>query len=97
MPRLESQFQAQLKKKLKNMFPGCIVLKNNPDDIQGFPDLTVLYKTHWATLECKINEHAHRQPNQEYYVNKTNQMSFSRFVYPENESKVLDDLSAFFL
>ena len=41
---LESKFQANLKKKIKAMFKGCIILKVDPNDIQGIPDLLVLYK-----------------------------------------------------
>ena len=92
----ESEFQAKLIKKLKAMFPGCIVLKNDAAYIQGFPDLTVYYKNRWATLECKRNAKAHHQPNQEFYVNYLNEMSFSRFIYPENEEEVLRDLQQAF-
>jgi len=89
---LESKFQASLIKKIKDMLPGCIVLKNDPNYIQGVPDLTIFYKDRWATLECKRNERAVHQPNQEYYVGLMNQMSFSRFICPENEEAVLDEL-----
>ena len=44
----ENKFQAGLKKKLKTMFPGCIVTKLDSSDIQGIPDLLVLYKDKWA-------------------------------------------------
>ena len=89
---LESKFQANLIKKLKNIFPGCIVMKNDSSYIQGVPDLTVLYKNRWATLECKKNANASHQPNQDYYVGQMNEMSFSRFIYPENEQEVLEEL-----
>jgi hypothetical protein len=92
----ESKFQANLKKELKEMFPGCIVTKLDSGDIQGIPDLLVLYKDKWATLENKKDANAHRQPNQEYYVNKMNEMSFSRFIYPENKEEVLRDLQQTF-
>lgn len=88
----ESKFQSNLKKELKNMFPGCIVTKLDSGDIQGIPDLLILYKNKWATLENKRTAKAHRQPNQEYYVNKMNDMSFSKFIYPENKEEVLTDL-----
>lgn len=95
---VESRFQAKLKERLKKLFPGCIIMKNDPNDIQGIPDLTVLYKDKWATLECKRSEKAkNRQPNQPYYVEKMNEMSFSRFIFPENEETVLTDLGAWFL
>lgn len=93
---LESSFKTNLKKKLKRLFPGCIVLHLNPNDLQGVPDLLVLYGCKWATLEGKRSEHEHRQPNQEYYVKYMNDMAFSSFIYPENEQQVLEDLIIFF-
>ena len=76
--KIEAEFQANLKKKLTKMFPGCIILKNDPTYIQGIPDLTVLWKNKWALLECKRESEARRRPNQIYYVNLGNQMSFAR-------------------
>ena len=75
-----------------SMFDGCIVTKLDPSHNQGIPDLLVLHENRWATLECKRNAKAERQPNQEYYVNKMNKMSFSRFIYPENKEEVLNEL-----
>ena len=92
----ESEFQSKLKKELKERFPGCIVTKLDSGDIQGIPDLLILYKNKWATLENKRSVKASRQPNQEYYVNKMNEMSFSRFIYPENKEEVLDELGEMF-
>ena len=89
---LESKFQANLIKKLKKQYPGCIILKNDPTYMQGVPDLLVLYKDKWVTLECKKSANARHQPNQDYYVDQMNNMSFSRFIYPENEQEVLDEL-----
>ena len=88
----ESKFQADLKKELKKMFPGCIVTKLDSGDIQGIPDLLVLYKNKWATLENKRSANASKRPNQEYYVNKMNEMSFSRFIFTENKEEVLNEL-----
>jgi hypothetical protein len=92
----ERDYQAKLIKKLKAMFPGCIILKNDAGYLQGFPDLTVLFHGHWATLECKRNAKASHQPNQEYYIAMTNEMSFGRFIFPENEEEVLNDLQQAF-
>ena len=89
---LESQFQANLIKEIKSMFPGCIVMKNDSSYIQGIPDLLILYKSKWASLECKKSASASKRPNQEYYVRQMDEMSFSRFICPENKQEVLDDL-----
>ena len=93
---LESKFQADLIKDIKNMFPGCVVMKNDSSYIQGIPDLLVLYNDRWASLECKKSEGARKQPNQEYYVEKLDNMSFSRFIFPENKEEVLRELQSAF-
>ena len=89
---LESKFQAKLIKEIKETLPGCIVIKTDPNYIQGMPDLLILHKDKWASLENKRSANAKKQPNQQYYVDKMNEMSFSRFVCPENKEAVLSDL-----
>lgn len=93
---LENKFQAKLIKELKDKLPGCIVMKNDSSYIQGIPDLLVLYEDKWASLEVKKSANAKRQPNQEYYVDKMDEMSFSRFIYPENKDEVLRELTSKF-
>ena len=92
----ESAFQARLIKKIKTAYPDCVVLKNDPNYIQGIQDLTILYKSKYALLEVKDSADADHQPNQDYYVDKINAMSFSRFIFPENEKQVLKELDDFF-
>lgn len=77
---LENKFQAKLIKELKETFPGCIVMKNDSSYIQGIPDLLVLYKDKWASLECKKSADERKRPNQDHYVEKMNEMSFSSFI-----------------
>lgn len=89
---LESQFQSSLISELREKLPGCVVLKNDPDYIQGIPDLLILCGGRWAALECKRSEKEKRQPNQEYYVRRMNEMSFARFIYPENKDYILNEL-----
>ena len=89
---LENKFQANLIKDIKKRIPGCIVMKNDSSYIQGIPDLLVLHNDKWAALECKKNSRASKRPNQEYYINKMDGMSFARFVYPENREDVYNDL-----
>ncbi len=88
----ENIFQKKLIKKIKRKLPDSIVLKSNANYIQGIPDLLILNNNNWAALECKRNENASRQPNQEYYIQKMNKMSYASFIYPENERRVLDEM-----
>ncbi len=92
MREKEGDFQGKLIKDLEKMFPGCYVVKNDPTFRQGFPDLTVLYKDKWAALECKRCSNASHRPNQDYYVNTLNDMSYSAFIYPENKEEILNEL-----
>ena len=92
----EASFQAKLIKRLSKIFPGCIVLKNDSGYIQGIPDLTILWNGHWAMLECKESAEASHRPNQDYYVGLMNEMSFSRFISPENKEAVLNELQQAF-
>lgn len=92
----ENKFQADLIKELKDLFKGCIVLKTNPNYIQGFPDLIILYKKKWAALECKRCKTASVRPNQKFYIGILNAMSFARFIYPENKEEVLNELEQAF-
>ena len=93
---VESKFQAKLIKELNDRFPGCLIFKNDPSYIQGIPDLTIFYKDKWATLEVKASSNAKKQPNQEYYVKKMNDMSFSSFINPQNKEEVLNELQRTF-
>jgi hypothetical protein len=94
--KLERDFQAKLIKDLHKMFDGAIILKLDSSYLQGIPDLLVLYKNKWAALECKRGGGAVKQPNQSYYVDLMNEMSFSRFISPENKEEVLNDLQRAF-
>lgn len=91
MGKLESVYQRGLIKRIKARFPGCEVLKNDEQYIQGIPDLTVLLDGgHWALLETKRGENALKQPNQDHYVERFSSMGFAAFINPSNEEAVLD-------
>jgi hypothetical protein len=92
MSILESRFQAKVIRELHETFPGIIVLKNDPNYLQGFPDLTLLYHNYWSVLETKRLEDSDRQNNQEYYVKELSKWSYTNFIYPENKETVLDEL-----
>lgn len=93
---VESKFQAELIIELRKMFKGCMVIKNDPNHTQGIPDLLVLFGKTWAALECKKNATAPHQPNQEYYVQHMDDMSFAAFIFPENKDEILHGLQLAF-
>ena len=93
---LERDYQAKLIKKLRRLFHDCFILKNDTDYLQGVPDLLILYKGMWAMLEVKPHVNAIHEPNQDYYIDLLDDMSFGAFIYPENEAVVLRDLQQAF-
>jgi hypothetical protein len=88
----EATYQKHVIDKVRVMLPGAYVYPNDGGYIQGFPDITILYKKRWATLECKRDKDSEHQPNQDYYVSDMKKQSFSAFIFPENEKEVLDEL-----
>lgn len=93
---LENKFKTKLIGKLEKKFPGCMVFHLDPNETQGIPDLLVLHKDKWAALEGKKSVNASTRPNQQYYVDQMNEMSYASFIYPENEEDVLNELSQIF-
>ena len=89
---LENKFKTNLIKKIEKRLPGSIVVHLDPTEIQGIPDLLVLYGDTWAALEGKKEANASHQPNQDYYIDLMNKMSFAAFIFPENEEEVLNEL-----
>ena len=89
---LESRFQARLIRNLEAQFPGAVVIKTDPNYIQGFPDLLFLHDSFWGALEIKRARTSVRQPNQEYWVQRLNLMSYSKFVYPGNALDILEEI-----
>ena len=88
----EARYQSELIKKLRLLFPGCVILKNDPGYLQGIPDLVIFNGDRYAFLEVKASEDAPVQVNQPYYVELLNNMSFAAFIYPSNEEEVLSAL-----
>ena len=88
----ENKFQSKLIHDIKCRCPDCMVLKNDPNYIQGIPDLLILNGKKWAALECKKDKKASKRPNQDYYIQKMHKMSFARFISPENKEEVLDEM-----
>lgn len=93
---LENRFKQKLVKELKERFPGCMVLHLDPTEIQGIPDLLILYGDSWAALEGKRSVNASHRPNQDYYISKMSEMSYAAFVYPENKEVILNEIQQAF-
>lgn len=93
----ETAYKKYLTDRISELLPNCIILRNDPNAsrMQGIPDITILFKGKWAALEVKVSANAHHQPNQDYYVNQWNRMSFAAFIFPENEEEVLNSLLQF--
>lgn len=90
MSKLENDYKSKLKKRIEERFPGCVVLKNDEQLMQGIPDMTILYGPRWAVLEVKRDKYAPFEPNQEYYLEYLNDMSFASVIFPAIEAEVLD-------
>lgn len=90
MAKRENKYQAELIKRIEKRFPGCQILKNDEQYLQGIPDLTVLTRNGWGVFEVKKSENEPKQPNQDHYVEKLDDLGFSAFIYPSNEEEVLD-------
>lgn len=88
----ESKFQSEVIADIRDMFPGAILLKNDASYLQGVPDLLVLHGDTWAALECKRSPSEPFQPNQRYWVGKMDEMSYARFIFPENKDEVFGGL-----
>lgn len=92
MGKLESKFQKEVKDDIRKRLPGSLVLKTDPNEIQGIPDLLILHKDKWAMLEVKRAANAPHRPNQDYYIEKMGELSYASFIYPENKEEILDEL-----
>ena len=91
---LERTFQSKVIKELKKKFKDSIVLKLDAGYIQGIPDILILKGNRWAALEIKRGDKYKCQPNQKYYIERMNNMSFARIVTPENWKEVLNELQS---
>jgi hypothetical protein len=92
----ESIYQASLIKKIQTIFPDCFIVKNDPSVNQGVPDLLLLVKDKWMMLETKRSKKSAVRPNQGFFVDKFNRMSYASFVHPDNEEQVLSELQSLF-
>ena len=92
----EAGFKTKVIERLNELFPGCEIIKPDPSHTQGIPDLVILWGSYWASLEFKKSANANIQPNQEYYVERLDSMSFAAFIHPDNVEEVLHALEQAF-
>lgn len=92
--QLEAEYQAALIKRLYRILPDPTIEKF--DIRQGYPDLLILCESWWGVLEVKPYAGADLQPNQDFYVQQFNTMSFGSFIWPEIEEEVIRGLQRSF-
>jgi hypothetical protein len=90
----EGPYKTRLKHRIEGELPGSVIVKLDAADLQGIPDLLVLFGERWGSLEVKFSLRARIQPNQPYWVERLNAMSFAAFICPETEEEVLHELYA---
>ncbi|MCF8018176.1 MAG: hypothetical protein K9L62_02135 [Vallitaleaceae bacterium] len=89
---LENKFKTKLIKDIETILPGSMIFHLDPNERQGVPDLLILHEDRWAALEGKKSRNASHRPNQDYYIDLMNDMSYASFIYPENKEEVLYEL-----
>ena len=94
--KAESTFKTNLINRIEKEFPGSMIFHLDPTEKSGIPDLLVLHRDKWATLEGKKTKNASRRLHQDYYVKKMNDMAYSSFIYPENEDAVIAEMHEYF-
>ncbi len=88
----EGVFKDSVLRDIQRRYPNAQITKQDPTYFQGIPDVVIFNEDKWAMLEFKRSSKASFQPNQEYYLDKFNKMSFARAIYPENREEVLNEL-----
>jgi len=101
MPRRPSDAQLEAKYQNDILIPRLYRILPDPiirkfDIQQGFPDLLILCEKWWGVLEVKPFAGADEQPNQDYWVQHFNHMSFGSFIWPAIEEEVLSALQRSF-
>lgn len=90
--KLEADYKSGLHERIKDLLPGCWVLINDEQTCPGIPDTLVLWGPHYAFLEVKRKKPTRAsdwRPNQEWYLDELDEMSFAACIYPENEGEIL--------
>ena len=91
---LERAFQPRVIVRIKQLYPNAIILKNDANLFQGIPDLSIFYKDKWAMLETKTS--SVYRPNQKYWLDILDDMSFARKITPSNIGEVINEIQKHF-
>lgn len=94
--KLESETERNFKQDMNRRLPGGWWVKGNSQMQQGIPDQTFYYGPRWAMFEFKRAENSDLQENQDWFIDMFNEMSYARFVSPENYNEVLDEVQEAF-
>ncbi len=84
----EQNLQTQILRWLRSK--GCFVMKiqASPGVPQGTADIFFCKDGFYGFLEVKASKSAKKQPHQAEFIEKMDEWSFARFVWPENWPKV---------
>lgn len=88
----EQQLQSNIIKWLKSK--GCVVVKlqAGPGTPVGISDIVFFRESFYGFIEVKKSKTAKKQPLQQEWVDKFNDWSWARFVFPANWEEVKAEL-----
>lgn len=91
MPK-EKDFQQKVTKWLRSK--GCIVLKYeaNATTRVGIPDVFFCKEGFYGFLECKKAKNSPIRPGQKEFIEKIDNWSYGKIIYPENWAEIRRDL-----
>lgn len=88
----EQKLQTEITKWLRQK--GCYVIKLNATAgvPVGAPDVLALKDGFWVALEIKASKTAHKQPLQQETIDKLDEWSYAKFVWPDNWPLIQSEL-----
>lgn len=89
---MESKTQSKLIKKLKSMGFYVIKTKPGPGVPIGCPDVIAFKEGFWCAFEVKSSKTAKFQPRQKETIEKLNNWSYAKVVYPANYDEIVAEL-----